>query len=114
MNILIYSVIILNLWYTKYIGDLMNIKFPKEITRKIEEIKEVVHQKQYGKVLNYYDEIIENANLINNINQTLITEYIDILFEMRLFEKIISFYDGCTIYLCILYSSFGRKNGCNC
>ena len=69
----------------------MNIKFPKEVTRKIEEIKEVIYEKQYSKVLNYYDEIIENAKSINNINQTLITEYIDILFEMRMFEKIISF-----------------------
>lgn len=68
----------------------MNMKFPKDEIIIIESIRTTILNNDYNEVLKNYDKVIDNAFIINKYSEGLITKFIQLIFEMRLFEKVVN------------------------
>ncbi len=71
-------------------GDKMNIKFPKEETIIVENLKEVVVSRNSQMLLNQYDNVIKHSDFLNNFCPNLLDDYIMGLFDIREFDKVIN------------------------
>lgn len=93
----------------------MNIKFPKEETIIIEQLKTAILSRNHHLLLNLYDNVIKNSEFLKNYFPDLLDDYITKLFDMREFDKVINIVEDllklkiedCTWYFyafCILIS----------
>lgn len=74
-------------------GDKMNIKFPKEETIIVEQLKQAIISRNHQLLINQYENVIKHSDFLHKYSHDLLDDYIMELFDIREFETVINIVD---------------------